>query len=292
MEKSYEVICFGEVLWDNLPQGRRIGGAPLNVCYHLNQNGIASAMISQIGIDQPGKDLRAGLKELGLDDEFIPGKAAYPTSVVEVHLQSQGQVSYEIVENVAWDFIEFHEDIAQIIQESSFFVFGSLASRSAQTRETLLRYLPYSPWPVFDVNLRQHYFSNELIISLIEQTKTLKVNEEEVLLIASWLGFKEEYLEDYPARFLHRFPLLQEIILTKGGAGAYYENRESSHSVCATKVSVKDTVGAGDSFLAAFLAKKINGSTLPDALSHASRISGFVASCAGACPVYPRNLLG
>lgn len=292
MDKMNRVICFGEVLWDNLPQGRRIGGAPLNVCYHLNQNGITSAMISQIGVDQPGKDLREGLKELQLDDQFIEDNATYATSLVEVHLQSQGQVSYEIVEDVAWDFIEFHEDIAKIIQESSSFVFGSLAARSVQTRETLLRYLPYSPWPVFDVNLRQDYFTSELIISLIEQTKTLKVNEEEILLIASWLGFKEQHLENYPTCFLQRFPLLQEIILTKGGAGAYYENRESAHSVCVTEVSIKDTVGAGDSFLAAFLAKKIQGTPLPDALAHASKISGFVASCAGACPVYPSDLLG
>lgn len=289
---SNRVICFGEVLWDNLPTGKRIGGAPLNVCYHLNQHGIAAEMISQVGVDQLGKELRAGISALNIKDDYIADDRAHNTSIVQVHLHEQGEVSYEIVADVAWDYIAYHPEIAQIVQESSVFVFGSLAARHTKTRETLFRYLPLSPWTVFDVNLRQDYFSKDLIISLIEQTKTLKVNAEELLLIASWLGFGEHHVQEYPALLLQRFPLLQEIILTKGAEGAYFENRDVAHSIKASLVSVVDTVGAGDSFLAAFLAKKLQGNSLEEALAHGAKISGFVASCAGACPAYPEDLLG
>ena len=290
-KKRNRVICFGEVLWDNLPTGKRIGGAPLNVCYHLKQHGITSEMISQVGLDKLGKELREGIKALHISDHFIEEDTTHDTSMVQVHVHQQGQVTYEIVDHVAWDYITYEAEIAQMIQESSMLVFGSLAARNEKTRETLLRYLPFSPWTVFDVNLRQHYFSKELIISLIEQTRTLKVNQEELVLIASWLGFPPDHLQEYPSLFLKKFPMLQEVILTKGAAGAYYQNREISHSVHACKVSVVDTVGAGDSFLAAFLAKRLQDYPVQEALNHASKISGFVASCAGACPTYPEGLL-
>lgn len=290
--KSHRVICFGEVLWDNLPTGKRIGGAPLNVCYHINQHGIVGEMISQVGVDQLGIELRQEIKALNIKDHFVDDDTAHATSVVEVCLHEHGQVSYEIIADVAWDYIAFRPEIAEIVQESSIFVFGSLATRNKKTRETLLQYLPYSPWTVFDVNLRQHYFSKDLIISLIEVTKTLKVNEEELVLIGNWLRYTKHHIAEYPGLLLQQFPLLQEVILTKGASGAYYQNREVSYPVKACKVSVMDTVGAGDSFLAAFLAKKLQGNSLEEALAHASKISGFVASCEGACPAYPKSLLG
>lgn len=246
-------------------------------------------MISQVGQDLNGRELLEEIKKLGINSSYIFETADVPTSTVEVQVAADGQVSYEIVEQVAWDYIPFDAEIAQTVQQASAFVFGSLAARSPISRETLLKYIQYAPWPVFDINLRRPYFDEHLIIDLIGRSKTLKLNEEELHIVANWLQLEEKQADILLPALLSQFLDLEEIIYTKGPEGASYCNRKEQFSVPGLVVKVKDTVGSGDSFLGTFIAKRAQGASAQDALTAAIQISAYVASCDGACPPYPNE---
>lgn len=291
MVKLFRVLCFGEVLWDNLPSGRRIGGAPLNVCYHLNQQGLSAAIISQVGDDKDGQELCAGMSAIGIPLDFVVSHASLATSTVEVQLQSDGQASYRIVENVAWDALRYRANAARAIAQSAAFVFGSLATRMPATRKTLLLYLPSARWVIFDMNLRAPYIDQTVVLELLSYCHTLKVNEEELYTLADWLalpaGDEKEILE---VLWL-KFPKLKEVLLTKGAEGASHFSQSSSIHVNGISVLVKDTIGSGDSFLATFIAQRIQGSSIKASLQRAVVVSAFVASQSGACPSYsPRDV--
>lgn len=286
MKEGNYVICFGEVLWDNLKEGRRIGGAPLNVCYHLNKMGIKSMIISQVGADDDGDRLIDGLKNLNIDLSHCTVSSCRPTSVVEVHFGDGGDVSYEIVEHVAWDYIDCLPETEAIVASSSGFVFGSLVARNEVSRATLLRLLKMSSYNVFDVNLRQPFYSRDLIFLLLKQTHLLKLNDEELDVLCSWMGITVAEDEKRLFEINQAFENISEIILTKGSRGAGYYNAGQYIEVAAFPVKVKDTVGAGDAFLAGFLAGKFNGLPAAAALERAARLAAFVAGQPGACPEY------
>lgn len=283
------VICFGEVLWDNLIDGRRIGGAPMNVCYHLNKLGISSTIISQVGDDHDGVELLQGMRDLNLDITFCSTNLSRRTSVVEVALTPEGIPTYNIVKNVAWDYIESTPEIESYIQNGSALVFGSLATRHEVTRNTLLHLLGLSAYNVFDVNLRYPFYSSDLVISLLEQANLLKLNQEELLIICDWLNLNTNDNFGRVQEIQHRFPDIKEILLTKGSQGAVYFCEGVSLNVDAWPVTVKDTIGSGDAFLAGFLAGKFKGKTIPDTLSMASKLASFVSGSSGACPDYDVN---
>src|SRR5690606_6659884 len=150
--KNIEIVCFGEVLWDNLKEGRRLGGAPLNVCYHLNKRGIPSAIVSQVGADQNGTDLLKEIDTLQVNRQYCYISSEKPTSTVEVHIENE-KVSYEIVEDVAWDHISFSEELVQLVKDTNVLLYGSLVTRNEVSRNTLMQLLPYAKYKVFDVNL-------------------------------------------------------------------------------------------------------------------------------------------
>lgn len=283
---AVNVICFGEVLIDNFPDGKRIGGAPLNVCYHLNKNGIRSQMVSQVGEDNLGKELLNGIQKLDVDIRYIDKTNQYPTSTVEVHVDDRGHVSYDIVEPVAWDSLEYDSEVASAISTATAFVFGSLSARNKQTLDTLFKYLMHAKWSVFDVNLRPPFYTKELVLELMSECQTLKVNEEELEILAEWLGEEGDSRDEALDLLLDHYPNILEILLTMGAKGALYKSREEKICLPVKIVKVKDTVGSGDSFLAAFLVKKIQGFKVQEALEHAIRISAFVATQHGACPDY------
>lgn len=287
MQKGNHIICFGEVLMDNLPEGRRLGGAPLNVCYHLNKNGLFATMVSQVGNDELGSELLKGIAAHGIDTTFIPVTKALATSSVEVTVDSSGRVSYEILEPVAWDALSYDNRAAELITSAAAFVYGSLVARSHLSRSTLFRYLDRSHWPVFDVNLRPPFFDRELILVLISKCRTLKVNDEELRIIVKWLSGGELPDKDAMDCLLGHFLNVEEILLTRGSKGAIYKNRTYEVSKPAKAVDVKDTVGSGDAFLAGFLARRIQGANAEDALIHAINLSAYVAGEYGACPNYP-----
>jgi len=289
MLENSTVICFGEVLWDNLLDGRRIGGAPLNVCYHLSQYGVQSKIISQIGDDENGSEIARELDRLEVDHQYCFTTSAYPTSTVEVRVLPNTKVEYDIVEQVAWDYIPYTEKMDEEIEKSTAFIFGSLAARNSTTRETLFKCISKAGWVIFDINLRAPFYNQQLIEEMISSCQTLKINDDELAVVASWLGDESMTEVQNIETMFRRFTGLREVVLTKGAQGAsYYSPQEVIH-VDALKIKVRDTVGSGDSFLAAFIANKIQGHSLTYCMKEAVALSAFVATVSGACPAYERE---
>jgi len=276
------VVCFGEVLWDVLPTGKVAGGAPMNVAFHLNNFGVEARMASRIGDDEPGRELKAFLEKKGLDTRLIQADPAHPTSTVQVKLDAAGHASYTIVQPVAWDFIEPQEGARDAVKEAQAIVFGSLAARSEVTRDTLEELLALAGLRVFDVNLRAPFYSRELLESLLQKSSLAKMNDEELDIIAAWYGQhgnERAKLESIRGRFG-----LEGIIVTKGGDGAIFLNSEGLFANGAYPVKIQDTIGSGDSFLAAFLAKYLKGAPPQECLQFACATGALVATRKGGTP--------
>ncbi|MET3114211.1 fructokinase [Pedobacter sp. CG_S7] len=282
------VVCFGEILWDNLPTGKRPGGAPMNVAYHLHQLGINSHLISRIGNDQPGEELLGFLKEIGLETDLVQIDVEQATSQVQATInESNHEVSYEILSPVAWDFISLQPNFEALVRESKAFVFGTLSARNTVTRATLYQMLAYSSYRVFDVNLRAPHYSPEVIDALLRQSNLVKLNSSELLLIAQWydpICVKEA---DGVELLFDRFNV-EEVLITKGSQGVSYYTIAFRYDYPAYTINVADTVGSGDSFLAAFLAMKLADEAVETTLDYAVAMGAFITSQAGACPKYAR----
>jgi fructokinase len=281
------VVCFGEILWDNLPDGRRPGGAPMNVAYHLHKLGLQSHLISSIGDDQAGKDLLTFLNGIGVQTNWIQTDHNHETSQVIASINNENEVSYEIVAPVAWDFIRWEKEIEEMVGRADAFVFGSLASRNIASRSTLFKLLQKAKYKVFDVNLRAPHFSPEFISELLAQADMVKINAAELGMIAEWndiLYVKE--LDCIEAMF-KQFGMT-EILITKGSQGATYYNSELTYEYPAYHIDVADTIGSGDSFLAAFLAMKLTGAPLEITLDYAVAMGAFITARSGACPEYSK----
>jgi fructokinase len=279
------VVCFGEILWDNLPEGRRPGGAPMNVAYHLNKLGIKSALVTAVGNDQGGRDLLQFVSEKGIDVRFIQTDPAHNTSEVLATVGEDHEVNYDIVLNVAWDHIRPEPQIKAVLEAADAFVYGSLSARSTQSRETLFSLLGSAKYRVFDVNLRAPHYAPDLIQALMERADLLKVNAAELQLIAGWNNFNVEDEAEIAGSLFARYPV-QEIVVTKGSKGAAYYSRTEAITLPAYPVEVQDTIGSGDSFLAALLAKRLKGADFHSALETALAMGSFVTARAGACPDY------
>jgi fructokinase len=265
---------------------RLIGGAPLNVCYHLSRHGIESKLISQVGNDARGIELLSAVSQLGIDTSFISLSATHPTSEVLVDLSAEGKVSYTIVENVAWDVIPFEAEKSDEVSRAECFVYGSLASRSPITKNSLFSYLPRSNWKVLDLNLRSPYFDKSIVQEMLLSSDTLKINDDELWMIAGFFDWSALGKEEIVREIFRLFPNNKEIILTLGAEGAEYFSGDLHLRVPAVKVNVSDTVGSGDAFLAAFLSGKLKQKPIQQCLEDAARLSAFVAGSRGACPEY------
>lgn len=284
--RNINIICFGEILWDNLKEGRRLGGAPLNVSYHLNKLGIKSTIITQIGSDQDGHAILKEMERLEIDNTFCSIISDKPTSTVEVDVGDAGEVVYDIVDDVAWDYIESSPAIERLVDEASAVVFGSLIARNPVSQKTLFKLVEKSRFRVFDVNLRHPFYSKDLLLSLLEVTNILKLNAIELDIISDWLGNSDGSFDSRVNYIQRHFPGIEEIILTLGGDGARYYSASEQLIIAAQPVNIRDTVGSGDAFLAGFLAYKMKGRSVKDSLQIASRLSSYVAGNQGACPDY------
>ena len=280
----YNIICFGEMLWDVLPQKELPGGAPMNVAYHLQKLGMAPAVISRVGKDARGEKLLALLKTNGLTTAYIQEDATHETGVVLAMLNERAEATYDIVSPVAWDFIEYHEDLKKLVAAADFFVFGSLASRTENTRNTLFQLLEQANTKVLDINLRAPHFSKAGVEALLQQCHILKINDQELPLIAGWYGNLKK-MEDQMALLQKRFNI-NTIVTTRGGEGAILKIGDELYQHPGFKVRVSDTVGSGDAFLAALLCKLSQHETPADALEFANGLGAFIASREGACPDY------
>lgn len=278
------VICFGEVLWDMLPGGRAIGGAPLNVAYHLHKLGAEAVLVSRIGADDYGKDIKAFIEENKLHRAVLQTDKSHPTGRVEVTIEPDHEIKYDIVRNAAWDFIEFDDEVKRLAGKAGYLVYGSLACRGSVSRDTLAKIMDNPLVKIMDVNLRAPFYSKELLLELITKANILKMNEAELGLISGWFGCGGSDNEKMK-RLSEQFNL-EILLVTRGSKGAHllYENDfffEPGH-----KIAVADTVGSGDAFLAGFLSGYIAGKSPRQALEIANGMGAFIAQRRGGCPVY------
>lgn len=281
---NMDVVCFGEILWDLLPTGDQPGGAPMNVAYHLKKMGLQPAMISRVGKDERGEQLLQLLNGWGLDTKFIQQDACLPTGIVYAHIGEQHEVSYEIVQPVAWDFIESSDGLQQLVQQSKYFIYGSLSARNEVTRKTLFQLLEAAPKKVLDINIRMPHFSKVLALQLLRQVDVLKLNEHELPIISGWIKEGGSF-EEQVARVQEHFNV-PIVIVTCGGKGAVLRVDGTLHRHPGFSVNVADTVGSGDAFLAGFLSQIEQGTAPEEALAFACATGAFVATKQGACPDY------
>jgi fructokinase len=277
------VVCFGEVLWDIFPSGSRAGGAPFNVAYNLDKMGLKVQMISRIGNDELGNDLLKQIKSWNISTNFIQIDNEKPTGTVLANFDEQGEAHYDIVNDVAWDHIRILPEHHELIANAEAFVFGSLIGRNEESKNTLLELIELSKFRVFDVNFRPPFIDFELIKTLLLKAHLVKMNKAELRTIIEFLG--EEYIdEDSSIKSLQDHFDLNEIVLTKGSKGARYFVGDKSYDFSAVSIEVNDTVGSGDSFLAGFLSKRIQGKLPEEIMKQAVSLGAFITSKSGACP--------
>lgn len=294
MNKNEEnfVVGIGEVLWDVLPDGKKIGGAPANFAYHVSQFGLNGLAVSAVGDDVPGDEIIDVLDRQGLGHHLE--RVGFPTGTVEVSLDSAGVPKYDIKENVAWDNIHFTKELGEIATKAKAVCFGSLAQRNPVSRKTIQKFLSAIPagndtLRVFDINLRQDFFSEEVVRQSIELCDVLKINDEELNIVKGLLGLPDGSQEEL-CETLMSLGDIKTLILTCGVDGSKVFSNEGVSVLGTPKVEVADTVGAGDSFTAAFVASILKGKSVREAHRAAVDVSAFVCSRQGAMPLLPKIL--
>jgi fructokinase len=287
MDTNYNTpaICFGEVLWDVLPEGPQPGGAPLNVAYHLNKLGITSSIISKIGDDAPGHELEALIDSWGIKKQFLQVDKQHATSEVIAKMSNGNEVSYEIVFPVAWDFISSDSNIFSSLNPSVYFVYGSLASRNEASKNTLFELLESDAIKVFDINLRPPFIGQDLLKILLKKADIVKFNQAELELVQIMFGGPLTN-EVNQVRFIMDKFLVKEVIITKGESGASYYITDKVYHMWGKEVKVTDTIGSGDSFLAAFIANHYRREKPENILKNAIAMGAFIATKKGGCPDY------
>lgn len=278
-----KAVCFGEVLWDVLPDAKLPGGAPMNVAYHLNQLHIPTVMISRVGKDQDGDEILEFIQSKNVATQFVQKDEEYATGKVLATLVNNN-ASYEILQPVAWDFIQYNMQLQKLVASVPYFIFGSLVARNSVSQRTLFELLESASEKILDINLRKPHFEKKTLEYLMQHANVLKLNEDELELLASWYGF-DGTPRDQARALQHKFQL-HTIINTRGSQGAFVLREDEWAEHPGFTVKVADTIGSGDAFLAGYLSKITSNSPLQQAVTFASAMGAFVASHHGACPSY------
>ena len=276
------IVGIGEILWDMLPSGKALGGAPANFAYHATRLGEEGWAVSAIGPDALGREIMDIVTEKRLKN--IISLTDKPTGTVQVELDARGVPTYTIMEGVAWDHIPFTPEMEALAQRADAVCFGSLVQRMA-SRESVLRFLRATrpdALKVFDINLRQHYYSPEVLEESLKIADILKINDEEIRIVADMFGLGGDDVAVSRA-LIDRYAL-RLVILTKGAQGSEVITVDDTLPQPAGEAEVVDTVGAGDSFTAAFVVAYLRGASLADAQRLASDTAAYVCSCKGAMP--------
>ncbi|MCC8117862.1 MAG: carbohydrate kinase [Bacteroidales bacterium] len=286
------IVGMGEALWDVLPEGKKIGGAPANFAYHVSQFGLPSCGVSAVGEDKLGRELLENFKEKGLNT-IIP-EVPYPTGTVQVEVDERGVPQYEIKENVAWDNIPFTPELEALAHNTRAVCFGSLAQRSIVSRTTINQFLDAMPkgddhLVVFDINLRQDFYSYEVLDASMKRCNILKINDEELVIVSRLFNIPGLNLEEICKTLLNIYNL-KMLILTCGTNGSYVFTSDKVSFQPTPKVDVVDTVGAGDSFTGSFIASLLRGKSVEDAHRIAVSVSAYVCTQPGAMPIIPPSL--
>lgn len=293
MENKKDIVVgMGEALWDVLPDGKKIGGAPANFAYHVGQFGLDSCAVSAIGDDNLGAELLTNFNEKGVN--YLIEKVPYPTGTVQVELDEAGVPQYEIKENVAWDNIPYTARLEQLAERTKAVCFGSLAQRNVVSRKTIARFLDAMEMTpetlvVFDVNLRQGFYNKEILTESMERCNILKINDEELVIVSRMFGYPGIDLQDKCWILLGKYNL-KMLILTCGINGSYVFTPGHVSFQPTPVVEVADTVGAGDSFTAAFIANILKGNDVKKAHHSAVETSAYVCTKKGAMPSLPKRI--
>lgn len=286
------IVGMGEALWDCLPEGKKIGGAPANFAYHVSQFGFDSRVVSAVGQDANGEEILDVFQQRKL--ESVIEQVPYPTGTVQVTLDTVGVPQYEIKEGVAWDNIPFTDELRNLALRTRAVCFGSLAQRSVVSRNTINRFLDTMPdiegqLKIFDINLRQNFYTKEVLCESMQRCNILKINDEELVTISRIFGYPGIDLQDKCWILLAKYNL-KMLILTCGTNGSYVFTPGEVSFQETPKVPVADTVGAGDSFTAAFTASILSGMSVPEAHKLAVEVSAYVCTQSGAMPELPAAL--
>jgi fructokinase len=280
------IIGLGEVLWDLLPEGRKLGGAPFNFAFHCHQLGHAAVMVSRVGTDELGRAVREAVRELGLSDEFVQQDAEHPTGTVSVAMDDQRRHTFTITPNVAYDYLQWDEPVEGLFRRARAVCFGTLAQRGPASRATIHQALAAAPRDaviVYDVNLRQHYYSREVIEASLHACRWAKMNEEELAVLRRLLDLGGG-TDSAALTALRRRYNLQLLALTRGERGCLIQSAEDEVEAGGVPVTVVDTIGAGDAFAAGLLAYRLEGRSLAGAAAFANRLAARVAASAGGTP--------
>lgn len=287
------IVGMGEALWDVLPEGKKIGGAPANFAYHVSQFGFDSRVVSAVGNDELGDEIMSVFKEKKLNTQIE--RVDYPTGTVQVTLDAEGVPCYEIKEGVAWDNIPFTDELKRLALNTRAVCFGSLAQRNEASRATINRFLDTMPeidgqLKIFDINLRQDFYTKEVLRDSFQRCNVLKINDEELVTISRMFGYPGIDLQDKCWILLAKYNL-KMLILTCGINGSYVFTPGVVSFQETPKVPVADTVGAGDSFTATFIAAILKGKSINEAHRLAVDVSAYVCTKAGAMPEISTELL-
>lgn len=301
MNNNHIVVGIGEVLWDILPEGMNIGGAPANFAYHALQLGMQSYVVSAVGDDVLGKQISDNFRDKSLPSVIVT--MPYPTGTVYVSIDNEGIPQYAITENVAWDNIPFTDELEDLARRTRAVCFGTLAQRSATTRATIHRFIDAIPHNsdtliVFDANLRQNYYDRDIIEQSLTRCNILKINDEELCAIIKMMdntdiraqSLQSETISRYAARLINHYRL-KMVIITCGTNGSYIFTPEATSFLPTPKVDVIDTVGAGDSFTAAIVACILKGMSVVDAHRKAVAVAAYVCTQSGAMPALPHTTI-
>ena len=291
MEDKRMIVGLGEALWDVLPEGKKLGGAPANFAYHTGQFGLDTLAVSALGEDRLGDETIAAIEEQGLN--YMMPRVPYPTGTVQVTLDDEGIPAYDIKENVAWDNIPFTDEMKAVAQNCRAVCFGSLAQRNVVSRGTIKKFLSTTPddcMKIFDINLRQNFYTKEVIDDSLHLCNVLKINDEELVVIGRMFGYPGLDMQDKCWLLLGKYNL-DILVLTCGVNGSYVFTPGAMSFYETPKVEVADTVGAGDSFTGTFCACILKGKSVADAHRIAVDASAFVCTQKGAMPKLPDTIL-
>lgn len=286
------IVGIGEALWDMLPEGKKMGGAPANFAYHVNALGMPSCAVSALGTDHLGNELMEHFEKACLNVEMA--RVDYPTGTVHVELDENGVPTYDIRNGVAWDNIPYTSALERLSGVTRAVCFGSLAQRSPVSRQTIERFVDSLPddgsvLKIFDINLRQDFYNAEVIESSLQRCNILKINDEELITVGRLFEMGGLDLEQKCRQLTERYRL-RLLILTCGANGSYVFTPEGSSFIETPKVEVADTVGAGDSFTGAFTAALIAGKPIEQAHRLAVDVSAYVCTQPGPMPVLPKHM--
>ena len=291
MKDSPIVVGLGELLWDMLPKGKQLGGAPANFAYHAAGLGAEGRVVSAVGTDGLGEELAARLHQLGLATTWLQRDGSHPTGTVDVELDAHGKPTYTIHEDVAWDFIRWDAAVAEVATTCDAVCFGSLCQRSKVSRATILEFLAHTQPEcvrVFDINLRQQFYARPVVEASLRACSVLKLNDEELPVVAAMLGIAGNP-NDVLRSLVELFDL-ELCALTRGASGSLLVSPEGSADHPGVPVDVVDTVGSGDAFAAAVAMGVLRGDSLEDISNRANTLAARVCAAHGATPAINWNV--